>query len=192
MANKTLQERVRETIYPNGVGAITAEKEQALLIDFADVIDEKANKSDISEDVYIGETEPTDEKVKVWINPNEEANTIQARTTSGGGTSGVQTPIVWLQGLMGEQPTESQLADNVRAYNALMNRETYTIETLLMMNDNGENGWGLERHSVGGIVCLPTANVVEIMLITGYSEGASDVMPFYLYHDGSISLEAKE
>lgn len=96
MANKTLQERVRETIYPNGVGAITAEKEQALLIDFADVIDEKANKSDISEDVYIGETEPTDEKVKVWINPNEEANNIQAKTTSGGGTSG-GIARVWVQ-----------------------------------------------------------------------------------------------
>jgi hypothetical protein len=41
MANKTLQERVRETIYPNGVGAITAEKEQALLIEFANEIDTK-------------------------------------------------------------------------------------------------------------------------------------------------------
>jgi hypothetical protein len=41
MANKTLQERVTETIYPNGVGAITAEKEQALLIEFANEIDTK-------------------------------------------------------------------------------------------------------------------------------------------------------
>lgn len=45
---KTLQERVRETIYPNGVGAITAEKEQALLVEFADVIDTKATKEDLT------------------------------------------------------------------------------------------------------------------------------------------------
>ena len=49
MANKTLQERTRETIYPNSVGAITAEKEQALLIEFADVIDTKASKDYVSD-----------------------------------------------------------------------------------------------------------------------------------------------
>lgn len=121
MAQKTLQERVRETIYPNGVGAITAEKEQALLIDFANVIDTKLGKDGVdaefsttsenpvqnkvittalnkkadktyvdekigdasTEEVYVGESEPTDEKVKVWINPNEVATTYQTRAASG-------------------------------------------------------------------------------------------------------------
>lgn len=191
MANKTLQERVRETIYPNGVGAITAEKEQALLIEFADVIDEKANKSDISEDVYIGETEPTDEKVKVWINPNEEANNIQAKTTSGGGTSG-GIARVWVQEIADGQLTESQLADNIKAYNALMNRETYSVEVLFMMNDLGENGWAIDRYLVGTLSCLPTANVIVISIITGFSEEGQNMTPFYLNPNGSVSLQPIE
>lgn len=154
-------------------------------------VDEKVANVDIPDEIYIGDTEPTDEKVKVWINPNEEANTIQARTTSGGGTSGGQIPIVWLQGLIGEQPTESQLADNVRAYNALMNRDAYSVEALVMMHDVG-TAWGVERYLVGGVICISEAQVVQIELFTSISEEEYKVMPFYLYPNGSISLEAIE
>ena len=196
MAQKTLQERVRETIYPNGVGAITAEKEQALLIDFADVIDEKANKSDIPDEVYIGETEPTDEKVKVWINPNEEANTIQARTTSGGGTSGGYGQIVVYNGtpiieetsnsisIVGYSLTEEQKKHNAEMYN-LIAQSPYAVFVTLDLTDLFKSQFGDCKVGLPvGTLFLPDMQAVAIG--TDFVTFSDVVM---LLDDGSILLE---
>lgn len=164
-----VKEMIDSTVYPNGNGEITA---QNINLALHGVVDATADKI---------------EEVETEINQLGE----KVAEIGENGTGGSGALRVWMQGLIGEQPTESQLADNVRAYNALMNRDAYSVEALVMMHDVG-TAWGVERYLVGGVICISEAQVVQIELFTSISEEEYKVMPFYLYSNGSISLEAIE
>jgi acyl transferase domain-containing protein len=119
MANKTLQERVRETIYPNGVGAITAEKEQALLIEFADAIDTKLGKDNVDAELSTTSTNPVQNKV-VSQALNDKQKTISDLDTIRSGAAKGATAL---------QSVPSTYATKTDVDNAIANAITTTLNT---------------------------------------------------------------
>lgn len=172
---------IDEQIADNGQGKITGGILNGVLHDMVGAtekgLNEKANKSDITDEVYIGETEPTDEKVKVWINPNEEANTIQARTTSGGGTSGGVLKV-WAGG---EELTEGHKAENAATYNQLM------VGVQFVMICVGVEGLIVQVFTPQLIQISYPFDDVEGEVYIMYNNTDEDIA-FTLLSDGSIRL----
>lgn len=83
--------------------------------------------------------------------------------------------------------TPAQKEDNVRAYNALMNKETFDFELLYI--DEGEDYYRIEKEVVTGFTCHMDSQKVHINILVAATEDGLMNDTLYLTSDGTFEAE---
>lgn len=99
-------------------------------------------------------------------------------------TGGGSTPFrIWYS----YDLTPAQKEDNVRAYNALMNKETFDFELLYI--DEGEDYYSIEKSIVTGFTCHMDSQKVHINILVAATEDGLMNDTLYLASDGTFAVE---
>ena len=83
--------------------------------------------------------------------------------------------------------TPAQKEDNVRAYNALMNKETFDFELLYI--DEGEDYYSISREVVTGFTCHMDSQKVHINFLVAATEDGITNESLFLTSDGTFEAE---
>ena len=132
-----------------------------------------------TEEIYIGETEPTDENVKVWINPNEQGS----GGNGGGSASGGGVLRVWVN----DENTPEQIADNVATYAALMQDAHKTVVVTSSVSEDDEETFET-FDPIKVVVVKGQTAFVQMGIIAGIDEGLVEGIALVLYPDGTVEF----
>ena len=95
------------------------------------------------------------------------------------------TPLrIWYS----DELTPAQKEDNVRAYNALMNKEAFDFELLYI--EEGEDYYSINKEVVTGFTCHLDSQKVHISILVAATENGLMTEPLYLISDGTFEFEA--
>ena len=83
--------------------------------------------------------------------------------------------------------TPAQKEDNVKAYNALMNKEAFDFELLYI--DEGEDYYSINKEVVTGFTCHLDSQKVHISILVAATENGFMTEPLYLTSDGTFEFE---
>ena len=98
---------------------------------------------------------------------------------------GGSTPFrIWYS----DELTPAQKEDNVKAYNALMNKEAFDFELLYI--DEGEDYYSINKEVVTGFTCHMDSQKVHISILVAATEDGLMTEPLYLTSDGTFEFEA--
>lgn len=95
------------------------------------------------------------------------------------------TPLrIWYS----DELTPAQKEDNVKAYNALMNKEAFDFELLYI--DEGEDYYSINKEVVTGFTCHLDSQKVHISILVAATDNGLMTEPLYLTSDGTFEFEA--
>ena len=143
-----------------------------------------------AEEIYIGSEEPTDDKYKVWINPDENP---EGSTNPGGSesTGSSQTLKVWIYYEDISELTQEKIDENISTYNSLLENPNQLVCTC----DGFSIDYPEEDYyaSMTGVVPVRLISSVvkegeqldAYFVLLDYDEG----LAYYLNSDGSIIVD---
>ena len=100
-------------------------------------------------------------------------------------TGGGSTPFrIWYS----DELTPAQKEDNVKAYNALMNKEAFDFELLYI--EEGEDYYSINKEVVTGFTCHLDSQKVHISILVAATDNGLMTEPLYLTSDGTFEFEA--
>lgn len=138
-----------------------------------------------AEEIYIGEEEPTDPNVKVWINPKEQGE--------GGGSAGGSGALrVWINEMTGGENNSEQVAENAETFKAMWNE---TPQMAILCAAAGLGGFPMMMASPVVVYRLISENG-EDMISMAYRDiidqgNGLEIMETYVYlkQDGTVIIE---
>ena len=138
-----------------------------------------------AEEIYIGEEEPTDPNVKVWINPKEQGE--------GGGSAGGSGALrVWINEMTGGENNSEQVAENAETFKAMWNE---TPQMAILCAAAGLGGFPMMVASPVVVYRLISENGVD-MISMAYRDiidqgNGLEIMETYVYlkQDGTVTIE---
>lgn len=143
-----------------------------------------------AEEIYIGSTEPTDSKYKVWINPEEDP---EGSDNPGGSesTGSSQTLKVWIYYEDISELTQEQIDENISTYNSLLENPNQ----LICICDGFSIGSPEEDYYVNMSGVVPARLISTVVkegeqveayfVLLDYDEG----LAYYLNLDGSVIVD---
>ena len=115
---------------------------------------------------------------------SRETGEILSEEVIANATGGGSTPFrIWYS----YDLTPAQKEDNVRAYNALMNKETFDFELLYI--DEGEDYYSISREVVTGFTCHMDSQKVHISFLVAATEDGITNESLFLIPDGTFEVE---
>ena len=105
---------------------------------------------------------------------------VIANATGGGSTQF----RIWYS----DELTPAQKEDNVKAYNALMNKEAFDFELLYI--EEGEDYYSINKEVVTGFTCHLDSQKVHISILVAATDNGLMTEPLYLTSDGTFEFEA--
>ena len=123
-----------------------------------------------------------DEKVE-----KSDLKTINGESILGSGNLVISTEKYPFRIWYSYDLTPAQKEDNVRAYNALMNKETFDFELLYI--DEGEDYYSISREVVTGFTCHMDSQKVHINFLVAATEDGIQNESIFLISDGTFEVE---